>query len=283
MEKWEKDLELRNVLMDSFDDTVRLSHSDERLRQHMERSVSTQRVYIGEYGFPQKHNRHKGQVVVSRKRTFEAAAAYKGKRTAVLNFASPFAPGGSGHKATLTQEECLCRESTLYSCLSDEQCMETFYSRHSHDDRMYNADMIYTPAVTVFKTCDKVPVLMPKQDWFDVDVITMAAPDISLMYSKPSDDMLLGVFEERFIQIMSAASDFGAEVLILGAFGCGMFGNDPAVVATAAARALEKMRDRFDTVEFAVYEGRKKTCFRTFRLALDRYLAVDIGKDEKEV
>lgn len=185
MEKWEKDLELRNALMDAFNDTVALSGSNERLRQSVERSVMGQRIYYEPNGWAVGYPIRDGNVIISRKRTLEAAAGYKGKKVAVLNFASALAPGGSGHKAALTQEECLCRESTLYSCISNEQCLEGFYRRHSHDDRMYNADMIYTPDVTVCKTYDKIPVLMPKRDWFDVDVITMAAPDISLMKNKP--------------------------------------------------------------------------------------------------
>ena len=271
MEKWEKDLELRNILMDTFNDTVALSESNERLRQSVERSVMSQRIYYDTDDCAAGHPVKGGNVIVSRKHTLEAAAGYKGKRIAVLNFASALAPGGTGHKAALTQEECLCRESTLYSCINNEQCLEGFYHRHSHDDRMYNADMIYTPDVTVFKTYDKIPVLMSERDWFDVDIITMAAPDISLMKNKPSDDAILRVFEERFIHIMNRALEHDAEVLILGAFGCGMFGNDPAVVATAAARALDKIWNRFDTVEFAIYEGQKKKCFRMFRLVMDRY------------
>ena len=114
--------------------------------------------------------------------------------------------------------------------------MDGFYGRHSYNDRMYNADMIYTPDVTVFKSSDSVPVLRPREEWFNVDVITMAAPDISMMRNKPSDYELLKVFEERFTHIMGRAAEHGVDVLILGAFGCGMFGNDPFLVAVASVR-----------------------------------------------
>lgn len=280
MEKWEKDLELRNALMDSFNDTVAMSESDERLSESVRKSIENQELYCRAYDcLSGRGGSREGRVIISRNRTFDAAAAYKGKKIAVLNFASAVAPGGSGHKATLTQEECLCRESTLYSCISDERCMDGFYGRHSYNDRMYNADMIYTPDVTVFKSGDSVPVLRPREEWFDVDVITMAAPDISMMRNKPSDDELLKVFEERFTHIMGRAAEHGVDVLILGAFGCGMFGNDPFLVAVASARVLEKMRNCFDTVEFAVYEGRRKKCYRVFSLVMDRYRMV--GQDNE--
>lgn len=281
MEKWEKDLELRNALMDSFNDTVAMSESDERLYESVRKSIEGQELYCGAYDRLSGHSSgRKGRVVISRSRTFDAAAAYKRGKIAVLNFASAVAPGGSGHKATLTQEECLCRESTLYSCISDERCMDGFYSRHSYNDRMYNADMIYTPDVTVFKSSDSIPVLRPREEWFNVDVITMAAPDISLMKNKPSDDELLKVFEERLAHIMGRAAEHGVDVLILGAFGCGMFGNDPFLVAAASARVLEKMRNCFDTVEFAIYEGRGKKCYRAFSLVMDRYRMV--GQDDEQ-
>ncbi len=220
-----------------------------------------------------------GNVVVSEKRTFEAASAYDDKKTAVLNFASACCPGGIEAGISLSQEECLCRESTLYSCISTQECMERFYEPHKKQDAlpspgflpyMHNADLIYTPDVMVFKTYDRIPVLMYEQDWFNTDVITMAAPDLN--YIRVEEETLLTVFEERFTRIMMAAAAHDVDVLILGAFGCGKFGNDPAVVAAGAARALQKYRCAFDTIEFAVYDGKKKKNYHMFRLMLDRYL-----------
>lgn len=221
------------------------------------------------------HACKQGNVVLSSKKALEAARAYKGKHIAVLNFGCAIAPGGGGKKGRLTQEECLCRQTALYPSISSESCIEDFYEQHKESDNLYNADMIYTPHVTVFKSDDDVPELLPRDEWFGADVITMAAPNVSCLEKhaiQSMDNQLMDIFETRFTRVMQVAAVHDVDVLILGAFGCGEFSNDPAIVAAAAARALDAgYRNMFDTVEFAVY-GKKKTNYRMFRLVLDRYL-----------
>ncbi|MCQ2258946.1 MAG: PARG family protein [Bacteroidaceae bacterium] len=55
-------------------------------------------------------------IVISGKRSFEAAKDYKGKKVAVLNFANNNRIGGAPFSAG-AQEESLCRCSTLLPCL----------------------------------------------------------------------------------------------------------------------------------------------------------------------
>lgn len=266
--------------MESFDDTCRMCKHEKQLEGLVRYSVDRQEIILD--GDPvsgvARADRH-GRVSVTSRKTLEAAAAYKGKKTAVLNFASPFSPGGSGEIAGLTQEECLCRESTLWSCISDADCINLFYAPHRAvqcaDGWIGNRDMIYTPYVTVFKTCDSIPVLMKENEWFEVDVITMAAPlSQRAGKKKPSDDEMIDVFKQRFIRMIQVASVNNVEVLILGAFGCGTFGNNPAIVATGAARAIEETKclETFDNIEFACYDTGKKKNYRMFRIILDRYL-----------
>ena len=277
MEKWEKDLELKNALLDSFTDTCEMSRTFSTLPASIKASIAGQVIIPEENKIIHVLMGSKaGNVVLSKKRTLEAAAGYKGKKVAVLNFASPISPAGIGKKWGITQEECLCRESTLYACLSDDRCIKEFYGRHESMNYMYTSDMVYTPDVTVFKTYDMVPRLMKAQDWFDVDVITMAAPNMSFCsraIRTTKDKEVLDIFIDRFTRIMNEAASVDVDVLILGAFGCGAFNNDPAVVATAAARVLEKYRYEFDTVEFAIYGNKDKSCYRMFKLILDKYLS----------
>lgn len=280
MEKWEKDLECSSRLADEFFDTLKMSRENKRLKKSVMHSVAEQSVIYEEEVFTLYEDRPKaGEIKVTANSTLEAAAAYKDKKVAVLNFASFLKPGGGSlEKGTSeTQEESLCRESTLYPCISDAKCVKHFYDMHKSCTDLYNADMVYTPNVTVFKASENgMPVLMPESDWFDVDVITMAAPNISnIRKTKARQDMedeLTCIFDVRFSRVMAAAIEGHAEVLILGAFGCGAFGNDPAVVATGAARALGRMHTAFDTIEFAIPCKGGKNNFRMFRLILDRYL-----------
>ena len=103
-----------------------------------------------------------------------------------------------------------------------------------------------------------------ESDWFRVDVITCAAPNLR---EKPensfnkdfgeaiilSDEELYKVHYKRAIKIMEAATANDVEVLILGAFGCGAFHNNPSVVARAYKDAVGMFRHAFKEIEFAVY------------------------------
>ena len=52
---------------------------------------------------------------------------------------------------------------------------------------------------------------------------------------------------------MNTAALNNADVLVLGAFGCGAFANDPWAVARAYKDALEEYGQYFKYIEFAVY------------------------------
>ena len=131
------------------------------------------------------------QVTVSPKRTFEAARAYAGKmKTCVLNFASATNPGGGVVNGSSAQEEALCRCSTLYFYLNVREMWNGFYAPHrAAHDPLHNDDIIYTPGVIVFKSDTAFPKTMPETDWYEVKVITCAAPNLR---EKPSNRMNSG-------------------------------------------------------------------------------------------
>ena len=116
---------------------------------------------------------------VSKKRTFEAASKYKGNKVAVHNFASASNPGDGVVKGASAQEECLCRCSGLYFCLNTPEMWTGFYTPHRNaHDPIHNDDIIYTPDIVVFKTDERIPKLMSENDWYKVNVITCAAPNL---------------------------------------------------------------------------------------------------------
>lgn len=197
------------------------------------------------------------QVVVSDKRTMEAASAYRGYQVCVLNFASATIPGGGVTKGAGAQEESLCRVSTLYPCLNTGKMQSAFYNRHiKQRDPLHNDDLIYTAKVTVFKADTEVPSLLPEEDWYQVNVITCSAPDLKENRGiKPqiTDRELLFLHEKRFRRILDAALRTKNEVVILGAFGCGVYENDPRIVAQAAKNVLSDYLYAFRVIEFAVH------------------------------
>ena len=249
-----------------FKDTMSRIESDSRLQQAVSSSIAAQVFYPeGQpIALPTPPYTEPALVIVTKNRSFEAARPYaeQGLKIAVLNFASSTNPGGGVTSGASAQEECLCRVSTLYPCLKDESMWDAFYAPHRKArNPLHNDDIIYTKDVIVFKDDDYQPLPQP----FTVDVITCAAPTLREQSSNrynPSDgdkapditpEDLLALHEKRGRQILSAAAANGAQVIILGAFGCGAFRNDPAVVAQAYANILPEYLHYFRTIEFAVY------------------------------
>ena len=76
---------------------------------------------------------------------------------------------------------------------------------------------------------------------------------ISVKAARITDDELLAIHEKRFTRILDIALVNNNDVVILGAFGCGAFENNPGVVAAAAKNVVEKYIHAFRVIEFAVY------------------------------
>ena len=205
-------------------------------------------------------------VIVSKKRSFEAASAYKDQKVCVHNFASASNPGGGVKNGANAQEECLCRCSNLYLCLKMPKLWDDFYLPHrTARNPLHNDDIIYTPGVRIIKSDTATPKLLPKSQWFNVDVITCAAPNLrerpgnsynsgdGSVPVKITDKELLQLHEKRLRKILDVAYIKGNEIVILGAFGCGAFSNNPYVVATAAKNVIKDYLYKFKIIEFAIY------------------------------
>ncbi len=258
----------RNQNMEIFEDTKLHCMFHAGLKEAINNSNDNQRIIreqeLLEASVPMY--KEAAKIIVSKKRTYEAAAAYKDQNVCVLNFASASNPGGGVIYGTDAQEESLCRCSTLFFNLDTEKMWKGFYNRHrKQKNPVHNDDIIYTPDVKVFKTDTTVPRFMLEEDWFNVDVITCAAPNLR---DKPShfynlgdgdkkadisNEELLRVHEQRFRRILQVASLNGNDVVVLGAFGCGNFKNPPKIVAEAAKKVVKEFAHHFKTIEFAVY------------------------------
>lgn len=260
--------------LEIFRDSVELMETNSRLKQAITESVNNQKLYLEADDVEVFESKELCcKTVVSPKRSFEAASFYAGagKRVAVLNFASSINPGGGVAHGSTAQEECLCRCSTLYPCLDIDMMWNRFYEPHRKaGNPLYNDDCLYTPGVIVFKSDTSLPERLEEKDWYQVDVITCAAPNLNDIpgnimnrlagnTSVNSDDGLYELLLRRIEKIFKVAAANGAEVLVLGAFGCGVFGNPPMVVARAFKAVQEKYASYFDTIEYAVYCGGNDT------------------------
>lgn len=260
----------REQRIEIFEDTMKLCKSNPNLAEAVKKSISGAKFYAADKAIElpcvEKRNT---KISVTDERTFQAAkrlcGEYEGKRVAVLNFASATNPGGGVTKGSSAQEEALCRCSTLYPCLKTDELWDKFYSMHrKRADVRYTDTCIYTPDVVVFKSDTAAPALLDENEWYSVDVITCAAPNLRPKPSnamnpgagkaiKVTDAELLELHKSRGRKILSVAAENGAKVLVLGAFGCGAFRNNPMIVARAYKEILAEFEGRFENVTFAVY------------------------------
>jgi len=260
----------RDNNVEIFENTEKLCKTNRLLRSGIESSKKKQKIIFekDEIAIDDEHRYEtKAKVIVSPKKSFEAAFEYAnlGLKVAVHNFASATNPGGGVTKGAHAQEEDLCRVSTLYPCLSDKKLWEPFYQAHrKQKNPINNGDCIYTPDVIVFKK-DTDYSLLPEEEWFEVDVITMAAPnlrtDVSNAYNPYNGDKAISIEDEKLKEIhevrmrrlMEIAKNNGDEVVVLGAFGCGAFRNNPKVVAAAMRNISQEYKYDFKVIEFAVF------------------------------
>lgn len=265
----------REDLIKVFEDTQEWYKTDKDLKEAVVKSIRETTLYAaGEY--PVMILADSGRPVameetvsVTPHKSFEAAMElrkrFPDKRIAVHNFASATNPGGGVVHGSSAQEECLCRCSTLYQVLNTRQLWEGYYGFHrSRHDVLYTDACIYSPGIWIIKTDEELPRRMPKENWCQVDVITCAAPNLranpynsmnpgSGVAAKVTDKELLEIHKKRAKQMLNVALANGAQVLVLGAFGCGAFQNNPEVVARAYKEVLKEFAGAFEYIEFAVY------------------------------
>lgn len=218
---------------------------------------------------PQSSGERDGEIQVIKARSFEAAiSAHKSfpqKKIAVLNFASATHPGGGVKHGSRAQEESLCRCSTLFPTIDRKWLWEKYYNvNRSRNDCRYSDACIYSPGVIICKTDEYIPKRMEPEDFVTVDVITCAAPNLrheplnwrnseTGKSVRMDPEQLYDLHVKRVKHILNVAASNDVDILILGAFGCGAFKNDPYTVAKAHRTALDEYKNRFDRIVFAIY------------------------------
>jgi uncharacterized protein (TIGR02452 family) len=172
---------------------------------------------------------------------------------ACLNFSSAKNPGGGFLSGSQAQEESLARSSALYPCLLT---VPEFYARNrAHRSALYLDPVIYSPDMPFFR--DDTHALLEEPAYYSV--LTSPAPNAgAVKQNEPKYEPLVAVTLRRCAKwVLSVAAHHGNERLVLGAWGCGVFRNDPAMVAGAFKDLLQapgEFAGVFRTVVFAVYD-----------------------------
>jgi uncharacterized protein (TIGR02452 family) len=213
-------------LIQVFEDTLKFSNK-------MRESVSTKHDFDDIWTFipePVKDN-----VKVLNMDSVSATVLFsKFGKTCVLNMASPTTVGGGVKEGARAQEECLFRCSNLTHVIGQEMYPLKY------DECIYTKDVIF------FKDFS--------YDYMDevvADVVTMAAPNLNRPYQgfNYESDM-----KQKIALMLSLPIENGVKNIILGAWGCGVFGNDPKEVSELFWNVLVTLgyQNKFDNVVFAI-------------------------------
>lgn len=188
---------------------------------------------------------------------------------AALNFASAKNPGGGFLNGSQAQEESLARSSALYGSLRREP---DFYESHrAMTSLLYSDAMILSPHCPNFRDDTGALLSTPHQATF----ITSPAPNAGATADNHPHEspMIPEVLHRRAEYVLALAASQGYRNLVLGAWGCGVFRNDPKIVAAAFHAHLihGAWAGRFDRVVFSVLDiSESKETFQAFFEAFSR-------------
>jgi len=170
-----------------------------------------------------------------------------------LNFASAKNPGGGFLGGAEAQEENLAKSSGLYPCIAQKSAM--YEANRAHKSCIYLDDMIYSPKVPVFRDDDYRLLDEP----YVASMVT--APAVNRGAVARNEPERLGGLEAamlaRIEMLLALAVHHGHTALVLGAWGCGVFGNQPSDMARWFAAHLlhnPKYRNAFEHIVFAVLD-----------------------------
>lgn len=156
-----------------------------------------------------------------------------------------------GASSARAQEESLARSSGLFATLDGHP----MYDHHrAQRDPIYTDWMLVSPAVPFFRT-DEGALL--ERIWAAA-VLTAPAVNAKVVLGRdPSRAAEVGtIMARRIDRVLAIAAAEGYRTLVLGAWGCGAFGNDPSVIAPLFGAALHgPFAGVFERVVFAVLEA----------------------------
>ncbi len=167
-----------------------------------------------------------------------------------LNFASARKPGGGFLSGSVAQEEMLCYETSLYASLVQSKMYE--YNKDKQNEGLYTDYMIYSPHVQILGTKHITSII--------------TSPAVNNFADRFSTDVRQAVMKQRATQILRIALAHGHSNLVLGAWGCGVFHNDPKMVAEIFADIIyePEFYETFDNIIFAIPD-KQSTNYKAFK------------------
>jgi uncharacterized protein (TIGR02452 family) len=244
----------RDTLAITEQGSYRVDGQDVVLTDAIAQAVTGTRLYSPDQALPSPVAVHQAATIEVRNESSLAACQRLGGDIACLVFASARNPGGGFQNGAQAQEEAIARSSALYACL---RTADEFYAHHrANTDLRYSDRVIYSPAVPVFRD-DNGDLLSSS---YPVSFLTAAAPNLSAIQRNQPEHTadVPTVLARRADRVLAVAAAHGHHRLVLGAWGCGVFGNDPTTVATAFLHALRHNR-WFTHVSFSILDHQLRT------------------------
>ncbi|WP_053691620.1 TIGR02452 family protein [Streptomyces sp. WM6372] len=189
--------------------------------------------------------------VAARRLAEDGPGPVSGASVAVLNFASARNPGGGYVRGAKAQEEALCRASALYETLLEAP--EYYEVHRAGRSTFYTDRVIHSPGVPVFRD-DRGELLDTP---FRAGFLTSPAPNAGTIRRQEPERVaeIPAALARRAERVLETAALHGYPRLVLGAWGCGVFRNDPAQVAEAFRALLAgRFAGVFERVVFAVLD-----------------------------
>lgn len=185
--------------------------------------------------------------------------AEQGYDVCALNFASAKNPGGGFLRGSQAQEECLARATGIYHAIGSASARE-LYSINRADNRqcLYSDALAYSPGVPVFR--DDNDRLLPAEEVCRSAFVTCPAVNAKIAVPRTSTETVQRTMFDRICKIVSEMEKRKHDAIVLGSFGCGVFGNRIQDVAYCFAHALAGRK--FRRVRFSVISERDAQVFR---------------------
>lgn len=227
---------------------------EEKYGKEIENCIKATKIYGNTFIYPIQNNII-CNVSVANMNSTQAIFDFASGKTAVLNFASYKNPGGKFIEGSRAQEESLCHDSFLYNVLKTKN---EFYAWNiDHKNRgLYTNRALYTP-----------DVIFEKDGYTQkCDVITCAAPNYSLAikYGWSLMEQNSQALESRIKFVIDIAKENKVDTLILGAYGCGVFCQNPYEVANLFKKYAT---NQFKNIIYAIPEG-KDNNYKAFKEAI---------------
>src|SRR5699024_2261765 len=178
------------------------------------------------------------------------------KKLVVMSFASPVTIGGKLQYGVNAQEQTICRNSILYQELKNYGSTYYYHSTQNSNDLLFSPYIIYANDIKYIH--DKKEDQILKGNF--ADVVSVAAPDITSMRENnkvlPAEKIAEDIYN-KVLATLRVFKNHETKVLILGAFGCGAFGNDPQMVAKIFKQVLDRSEFKgvFEEIYFDIMKN----------------------------